>query len=247
MNKNLAEQSYWDDGYSNYELREVADDEDMVKDWIKKNLPDTTNGSCLEIGCFPGRYLTVIGRKGYKLNGIDLTPRVEKDFPEWLKSKGFDTGTFEKVDFFKYKTDRKFDVVCSFGFIEHFPNWQEVFEKHLSLVKKEGYVIITTPNFRGIVQRMIHYFLDRENYNRHYIPSMRPDKWAKICKENGFKIMECGFIGEFQFWVDKQPTGYFKKKIFERLIRYTHRLKKLKAGRAAYSPFCGVIAIKERD
>lgn len=245
VNTNLASQEYWDEAYKNYTF-EDSSDEDQIVQWIKKYIPPTTNGSCFEVGCFPGRYLTVFGKLNYELNGLDLTPRIKKDFPEWLKSKGYKTGQFEQTDFLKFNPDRKFDVVCSFGFIEHFTNWEEVFEKHISLVKENGYLVIETPNFRGFFQRLIHYYLDNKNYKRHYVPSMNPKKWEKLCRKHGFKIVYSGYMGNFQFWVDEEPTTYFKRKIFLKLIEYYPKLQKLKPGRASYSPYCGIIAKLEK-
>jgi 2-polyprenyl-3-methyl-5-hydroxy-6-metoxy-1,4-benzoquinol methylase len=241
---NLADQSYWDEAYSDYELTE-DESEDFIKEWIRKYLPANPNGTCFEVGCFPGRFLTFIGRMGYTLNGVDLTPRVTMEFPQWLRSRGLKTGYFYQEDFFNFATEKKFDVVCSFGFIEHFKNWEEVFVRHLLMVNDGGYVIIETPNFRGTVQRLIHYFLDRENYERHYIKSMSPSKWRKICKKHNFKIINHGFIGEFQFWVDKPPTGKFKRKVFLKLLDYYPRLRRLPRNKKLYSPYCGIIAQKQ--
>jgi 2-polyprenyl-3-methyl-5-hydroxy-6-metoxy-1,4-benzoquinol methylase len=242
LNTNLANQSYWDDSYALYQLNETVADDDIIKKWILKYVPKTNNGECFEIGCFPGRYLTVMGDLGYTLNGIDLTPRVNSDFPEWLKSKGYKIGSFIKDDFLKLKSEKKYDLVCSFGFIEHFTNWDEIFEKHIELVNEEGYIVIETPNFRGFFQRLIHYVLDYENYKRHYVPSMNPKKWKKLCEKHGFTTIYSGYIGEFQFWIDKQPTTYIKTKLFNRLITNYERMKKWKPNNPHYSPYCGIIA-----
>lgn len=241
-NRNLAEQSYWDDAYANHQLTEVLDAGDIVKAWLLKYVPPIENGTCFEVGCFPGRYLTVLGKLGYELNGLDLTPRVLNDFPIWLKSLGYKTGEFVQKNFLEFSSAKKYDVVCSFGFIEHFTNWEEIFVKHIELVKPGGYLVIETPNFKGLAQRIIHYFLDRENYNRHYLPAMSPKKWSALCRKHGFEIIHSGYIGEFQFWVDKEPTTYFKRKFFQALIDYYPRLRRLPPEKKMYSPYCGIVA-----
>lgn len=246
INTNLASQSYWDDAYAGYSLQDKVPDDDIVKNWLLNYIPKVKGDSCLEIGCFPGRYLTVMGDLGYKLSGVDLTPRVKNEFSAWLKKEGYNVGSFWQEDFLKFNPDEKFDMVCSFGFIEHFTNWEEVFLKHISLVNDEGYIVIETPNFRGFFQRFIHYVLDYENYKRHYVPSMNPRKWAKICEKHGFEVIYKGYIGEFQFWVDKLPTTWVKIKIFNRLITNYERLKKMKPNNRHYSPFCGVIAKRKK-
>ena len=77
---NLVPQEYWDKGYETLEL-DIAPKDDTVRRWIELFFSNRGKGRCLEIGCFPGRYLAVFGELGYELNGIDLTPRVESDLP----------------------------------------------------------------------------------------------------------------------------------------------------------------------
>jgi L-malate glycosyltransferase len=241
LKNNLAGQDYWDEGYASYKLVENTDD-DSITAWVKSHVPPNERGSCLEVGCFPGRYLTLFGRLGYELNGVDLTPRVKQEFPEWLRSRGYRTGEFVQQDFFSFPDDKKFDVVCSFGFIEHFKNWEQVFKRHVELVRPGGYLVIETPNFKGFVQRFIHYYLDNNNYKRHYIPAMNPRKWARICREHGLKVITSGYIGKFQFWVDQQPSTGFRRIVFQWLIDHYPRLSRLPANRKLYAPYCGIIA-----
>jgi L-malate glycosyltransferase len=242
INNNLANQSYWDDAYANHELSDEAAITDIVKDWIRQHVPETSDANCFEIGCFPGRFITLLGKMGYELNGIDLTPRVKNEFSLWLKSLGYKTGEFYHENFLNFSSQKKYDLVCSFGFIEHFTNWDEILIKHLKLVKPGGMIVIETPNFKGLFQRFIHYFLDKENYLRHYIPAMSPKKWARVCEKQGFDIIFEGYFGEFQFWVDKQPVSGWRKRFFQFLIDYYPRLRKMKPGRKAYAPYCGIVA-----
>ena len=246
MKKSLASQDYWDSFYNRMEL---SDDDvpEVISDWLHQYIPRTENGSCFEIGCFPGRLLTTFGKLGYTLSGIDLTPRVEKEFPEWLRSRGYKTGEFFREDFLKFRSEKKYSIVCSFGFIEHFTNWKDIFEKHLDMVEPGGYVVIETPNFSGLLQRFIHYFLDRANYRRHYVPSMDPGQWKRMCERRGFRVLHSGYLGAFQFWVDQEPRGYVRNKLFHKLLQYTPRLQKRGPGKKMYAPYCGMIAQLPKD
>ncbi len=47
-------------------------------------------------------------------------------------------------DFFKLKTDKKFDLVHSQGVIEHFDN-EKIITLHASFVKKGGYLLVLAP------------------------------------------------------------------------------------------------------
>jgi L-malate glycosyltransferase len=246
MDKTIIDQSYWDASYQRIKLVR-AEKDDPVRQWVETFLPRST-GSCIEIGCFPGRYLSIFGELGYTLSGIDLTPRVLTDLPEWLRSQGFRTGNFIQRDFFETNLVERFDIVCSFGFIEHFVNYDSVIIRHMQLVKEGGYLVITCPNFSGWLQKALHRLLDKKNVDRHYLPAMNPDKWTDPVQRNGFNILRCGHFGGFDFWVDIQPRNRLQLEVI-RLIENNKKILRLllKKNAAAYSPYCGLIAQREAD
>lgn len=246
---NLADKTYWENSYKNIELSIVAAD-DPIRIFLEKYVPKAntskTNRRCFEIGCFPGRYLAVLGKLGYKLNGLDLNPSVEKAFPKWLKSQGYQIGKFEKVDFLNYRPIQKYDLVCSFGFLEHFPNWRPVLNKHAQMVKPGGYLLIATPNFRGLLQRIIHYYLDRENYRRHCLPVMNPKIWASLLKVKGFGIIQTYYLGKFDYWVEEQHRTEKQLDVLEKLKLHLPTLQKiLPPNNQFWSPYCMLIAQKK--
>ncbi len=238
---NLASQEYWDNSYKAHQFGRIPKN-DKIRVWIERYFQPVKDKTCFEIGCFPGNYLTVFGELGYQLNGIDITPRVVKDLPNWFAQQGFDIGTFKQADIFEFSAIDKFDVVCSFGFIEHFRNWKELIKIQASLVKKGGYIVIETPNFRGFVQYAIHYLLDRENLKRHYLPSMKPQKWKKLLDKMGFEIIYSNYFEEFDYWLDKAPENQRKKNLWKKLQYREARMKKWKPNSVLYSPYCGLIA-----
>jgi hypothetical protein len=116
---------------------------------------------------------------------------------------------------------------------------------HAKLVKPGGYVYITAPNFGGSLQLMLHSLLDRENLNRHYVPSMDVEKWEKVLIENNFDIIEAGYIGGIDFWVDQQKRSVGKKLLLSITKKIINFLKRLNLpNNRAYSPECIIIAKK---
>lgn len=239
----LANNYNWDNSYRNIILQ-VAPSDDEVRLLIEKYIPEGI-GTCFEIGCFPARYLTVLGDLGYQLNGIDTYSKVNK-LLFWLKQEKYKIGKIQQADFNTFTTKEKFNVVCSFGFIEHFVNWEELLIKHALFTKKNGYLIITTPNFRGLVQQILHRFFDSDNYNKHYIPSMNPYAWSRTVKKMGFKIIFCGYFGKFNFWYDQKKRNSVEKQLLKKINLLTPILKTyLPFDSSLYSPYCGLICIKE--
>ncbi len=239
----LTTKEFWT--YENPRFKFERHSDHAIYDLIQKHIPQNNEGGCLEIGSFPGPFLAAFGDLGYTLNGIDFHPKNEKELPDWLRMQGFKTGEFKTVDFFEYAPDKKMDVVASFGFIEHFENYKEVILKHAALVDENGYLVITTPNFRGWIQRWLHKTFDKQNLALHNLESMQPDIWADLLASNGFEIKYKGFFGGFLFWRSIEPMSVFKQKILWFIVRIIPRLKKiLWFESAAFSGYCGVVAKK---
>lgn len=240
------DQQYWDRSYDNFRFYE---EEDTLTEWLchyyfkDKELSGKT---ILEIGCFPGRYLIHFGKRGMKLNGLDLTPHLIR-LPDWLAERNVKYGEFYQTDVLNFDSKNKFDVVCSFGFIEHFTNFQEIIEKHIELNSINGTIIITTPNFRGF-QFLLHRLFDGANLQRHNTKAMNPDKWAALLEKAGYEIIYKGYFGKYAFWYDSElserMTHYrekYMKHIHWRLLRWVNFDSWL------LSPYCGIIAAKPQQ
>jgi L-malate glycosyltransferase len=242
---NLAPIEYWDNSYKQLTLK-IAPPDDVLRIWLQKHVPKGKNSTCLEIGCFPGRYLAVMGKMSYKLYGIDLTERVLTDLPLWLKKQGYQIGKFFREDIYLFaaRHNMKFDIVCSFGFIEHFTNWPEILELHARQVSNGGLLVIATPNFNGLIQKSLHTILDSENYQRHNVTAMCPSKWQNHLESSGFSISFAGPIGSFNFWTDSPNANIFQV-IGAKLIRKMIPLAKRLPPSSIYSPFYGIVARKK--
>jgi SAM-dependent methyltransferase len=241
--------NYWDS--SNFDPEKMLlGDNNIIKRWlISTKLKIAKNSVCLEIGCFPGQFLTIFGEMGCILNGIDLVDEVETETPKNLIRLGFTIGDFTKVDFFEYSKAKPnfFDVVCSFGFLEHFTNWEEVLRLQSELVKPGGYLIMETPNFKSFPQYLIRFLLDKKSLKFHNLDSMNPHKWRLLMENWGFDVDFCGGIGKISEWSVANPK-MTKLQIFIR-GQLRHRItpflaKLLPADNRMFSPYYGLIARK---
>jgi len=177
---------------------------------------------------------------GYILNGIDMVEKIENDMKSWLSEEGYNIGLLEKNNFWDFETKEKYDVVCSFGFLEHFIDWESVIIKKYLLLKNNGYLVIFVPNFTGIVQRLLHFFLDYKNYCRHNVKSMNPNKWIKCLDKQKYKIIYKGYFGRFDFWVDNQKRNIIQKYFLKTIEKMKNILSNLPDCKL-YSPYCGLI------
>lgn len=236
-----VEQTYWDQSYTSYHYG-IADD--AVTRWLVPFI-NGKSGSAFEPGCYPGRYLAHLGRCGWTVSGMDLTPRVETDFVGWLRDQRIATGMIRRGDVLQYMASSpdRYDLVCSFGFIEHFENFLDVLALHGQVLRSGGTLIITTPNFAGIVQKTLHRWLDAENLSRHHLPSMKPRKWKEKLEAMGYQVAWSGYFGHFDFWADRQSRSGLKNFCLKLISRLGPFLRWLPNARA-WSPYCGLVASK---
>jgi 2-polyprenyl-3-methyl-5-hydroxy-6-metoxy-1,4-benzoquinol methylase len=241
----LVKQEYWDNSYKGLIINDIPSNNPII-DWIQTvaSLCIDIDDECIEIGVFPGGFINEFGKLGYKISGIDLTPRI-KELNDIFQQKKYNVGEFLQVDFFSYNSDKKYKIVYSIGFIEHFIDYKSVIIQHAKLVDMNGILLIIVPNFKGNIQYFLHRILDSKNLERHNIKSMDLNEWEETLVNNGFEILKKGYIGGFEFWMEIEKRNIFKiaiRRIFVRLAPFIGKI--LSKPSPSYSPYCGIIAKK---
>jgi cyclopropane fatty-acyl-phospholipid synthase-like methyltransferase len=240
--KKLTNKHYWDDNWDKlpYNHKKI-----LFKDIFENFLTRSKNKKCIEIGCVPGRFLIYLHKQfNYSISGIDFSDiqRVKQLF----KKNNIKKYKLYKKDFCSFRTKEKFDLVCSFGFIEHFKNYKNIFKKHISLVKKNGLVIIELPNFNSI-QYFLHKFLDKPNLKRHNIEIMDLNVLKKLCNKNKLQILHLNYYKTADFWIDKTDKHNFLTKFLAILISITFKSISLLVNipNKFFSPYIILIAKKK--
>jgi SAM-dependent methyltransferase len=219
---------------------------DATRLFLERYLPAVNKGRCLEIGHYPGMYLQLMAEHGFAVNGIDWVDGAADVVGPRLTGLGHRVEKLVKADFFAVEPVPEFDLVYSLGFLEHFTNWEEVLSRHAAWTKPGGYMIVTCPNFRGALQRSIRMLLDRENLERHHIPSMRPDVWASILERAGdMTVVFAGHYGGYRMWLENRDLNLVQAVVSKALTRVAPVLRRLvPENHAQLSAFCGLVARK---
>lgn len=190
----------------------------MFADIFKKYLPTSPKLQCIEIGAIPGNFLVYFHKQfKYKITGIDFADNSHI-FHETMKKNGIKEYTFIKDDFLNHKFSTRYDVVASFGFIEHFDNTREILSKHVDLVEPGGYLILTLPNFR-FLQYFYHSYFDKPNLEIHNLDAMRFGYMKRLLRRLRMKKIYAGYYGNLSVW--RQETELELKKL--RQINHLHR------------------------
>ena len=137
-------------------------------DYFKKLL--NKNDVVLDIGCGDGKLTSLISGKVKKVIGID-NQQFPLDMAEVIiDGQGIKNVEFENKDGvnFDYK-DESFDKVVCFDMIEHIPEEQtnKLVKNIARVLKKDGWVCITTPNRKFLTSRIFGHNLIEKHYKEY--------------------------------------------------------------------------------
>ena len=215
---------------------------------LEKYLPRSTADhqlDFLEIGCFPGRFLHYFAKEfGYRVTGVDFVAETG-EIGGWLAELGVKAQVVV-ADFFQFQPARTYDVVASFGFVEHFPNWEEVLDRHLALLGPGGTLVIEFPNFR-YGQYWLRRFLQPNVLEGHCLEVMDPGMWARAMEARGLEIIFQGYYQTFRLWGGLYGRGaaLIMRKVVMEPLRFAQRMIKkfhLDYPNRYFSPYGCIIA-----
>jgi SAM-dependent methyltransferase len=214
MEKNLTDRAFWKSFWeSKKDLIFYLKPGYIFGDILAKLIKEKGIKTAIELGGFPGYYAVYL-KKYQQLTTTLFDYYVHEGLiSELLTKNGLQQGDIKiiEADLFTYTPAEKYDLVLSFGLIEHFSDTKAIIETHLQFLKPGGVLFITLPNFTGVngwVQRKF----DLDNYNKHYIECMYPAFLADTCKALGLKNVESYYHGKFSTWLEnrEQKSGLSK-------------------------------------
>ena len=206
MENNLTDRAFWKSFWeSRKNLIFQLKPDYVFGDILAKLIVDNGVKNAIELGGFPG-YYSIYLKKYQNLNTTLFDYYVHDGLvKELLAVNGLKDGDINiiEADLFSYKPEKLYDMVLSFGLIEHFSSTASIIETHMQFLKPGGVLFITLPNFTGVngwVQRKF----DIENYNKHYIDCMNPVFLADNCKKLGLKNVGSYYHGKFTVWLENK-------------------------------------------
>lgn len=219
MTLELTDKHFWDINWDKTAFRGVLKEYSPYRFCrfhflLKQFLPPSDgHGRLLEVGCVPGRHLVYFNREfGYKVDGVDFSEHIEL-VHEVMQYHGIADYGLVKQDFLEYESD-PYDVVASFGFLEHFFNWREMLGKHIQLIAPAGYLVVSVPNLK-YGQYWLHRLLDPEFENEQVVDATNLNKLKTVVSAAGFEILYAGYYQTFHFF-SHHRTG--KKALWRRAV-----------------------------
>jgi 2-polyprenyl-3-methyl-5-hydroxy-6-metoxy-1,4-benzoquinol methylase len=153
----------------------------------------------MEIGAGSSGWLPYFAQKyGYRVSGLDYSEVGCKLARQNLTMLHIDHDEVLCQDLFDWHSDKKYDIIFSYGVIEHFENPQKViriFKEHLNT---DGIIITLIPNLRGLMGTWSRCFVP-DIYKIHKVISK--EELIQFHLSNGFKDLKSDYAGTFSFTV----------------------------------------------
>ncbi len=212
-NKDKAGQYYWNQTWDAHPLPDVWDvDSTRLLNhverefffWIAKELE--SRGSVgpdvhlVEVGCARSQALPVFAKRlGLAVAGIDYSAIGCAQTTKMLELEGVN-GEIYCFDIFALPESLKhrFDIVVSFGLIEHFSNTNEIVSALAALLKPGGLIFTNIPNMRGVTG-FVQKLLNKKIYDIHM--PLTPDQVRSAHEAAGLRVLEADFFLSTNFGV----------------------------------------------
>lgn len=171
----------------------------------------------LELGCAPGRMLCRLHgiRRNCHFEGIDFAPDGVQATERTLQRHGvhapIHTGDMRFV-----QLPNPFDVVVSFGLIEHFEDPAEVLRHHVRFCRPGGCVAVTLPNFSPWLIQHLAQWCAPDVAATHNFQIMNECMLEVAMHAAGLENVEVGSFGGPRVWMAANRRRWFGR-LYRRL------------------------------
>jgi SAM-dependent methyltransferase len=168
---------------------------------LSKFLSQAGGGDAIEIGCGTGGYMIYINKEfGYRIDGLDYSDNMNYVRANLEYNGVLDSQLFN-ADFFEFVPAKKYDLVLSGGFAEHFDDYESVVTRHAEWAKPGGLVIIIVPNLTHIHRLLCGVFAP-EVLGVHRFPLMRSNVMRQTLEKAGLRVLHCEYHKTFRTTYD---------------------------------------------
>ena len=137
----------------------------------------------LDIGCATGLLLNYIKHYGWQIQGIEID-----EFSTEYARKNFNLNIINKSLEHAKLREESFDVIHWSHVIEHLPSPTAGLEKIYKALKKNGYMLLTTPRVDSFQQRLFKH--NWRSYHRDHLTIFSKKTLCRMVEKAGFKILK---------------------------------------------------------
>jgi SAM-dependent methyltransferase len=166
---------------------------------IRKTVGGLRDKTMMEIGCAPGFTLVDFQRRfGIIPSGIEYTKSGFTLTRKLFRRRGIPAESVVQEDIFSdsfLESNRsRFDIVASFGLIEHYDDPRKLIRRHVDLLKASGLLILMIPNLRKM-NGAIQNFFDPKVLSLHNVKIMDRHSFKELVPEEAVETLFCDYYG----------------------------------------------------
>ena len=225
-----AGQKYWDDSWASSDIPGAVNPTDVrLKNYVNRRFhqlflrlfdkSEAPTMRLLEIGCAKSAWLPYFANEfGFAVSGIDYSPIGCQMAKQVLEANGVEAEVV-CANFFTPPENMlgAYDVVVSFGVVEHFEDTASCLRAISSFLKPGGILITNIPNMVGWIGA-IQKSLNKPVYDIHQL--IDPARLRRAHEHAGLEVLECDYFVCTSFGVNNligispRTLAGFLKKIF---------------------------------
>lgn len=161
------------------------------------------NGKILDVGCGTGDTLLALRSLGWDVYGMEM----DKNAVRICKKRGLSQiqlGAFEDL---KHYQDNSFDAIRLYHVIEHLHDPDLCFRLLYQKLKKNGELIIGTPNISSFIAKLFGTYWYNLDSPRHVF-LFSPKTLVRMATRAGFSVVRIeycsagGLVGSIQYWMN---------------------------------------------
>jgi 2-polyprenyl-3-methyl-5-hydroxy-6-metoxy-1,4-benzoquinol methylase len=266
VNTKLSSVEYWDSVLAAAKLPRINNASTylykVTMEYVDPFLKNKEYKTFCEVGCGSSGWLPYFARKyGFLVSGIDYSEIGCKLAEENLRLFNIEYGDIYCKDLFDKDctNGNSYDVIFSYGVIEHFEKPYDVIEKFKIFLNPGGIIITLVPNLNGFMGSMFRYFV-RENYEIHKV--ITKEELKDYHERNQLSNLKTDYAGTFSLgvlpwirskrWLLKEHTFQGKTtllfiKIIDKVITSIFRLLQLNKPTKTFSPYVISICQYKQD
>jgi 2-polyprenyl-3-methyl-5-hydroxy-6-metoxy-1,4-benzoquinol methylase len=210
MVEDLAGEGHWDKRGGTIRARPPSRLNASTADLIDLLDPRIAPGSrVLEVGCAPGKFLLWCAMtKEAEACGVEYAENSHQRTVELFAAAGAN-GDIRHEDFMQTSFEpASFDLVYSFGVVEHFTDPRPMIRKHVEMLKPGGTAIITVPNFGPGLYGWLQQRLSGEHYDLHNVSIMTERAMIALAPEgSNARSYSYGRLSSYLLSMERLPMG----------------------------------------